>query len=511
MAEIVAELFPEAQVSISSDIVREWREFERTSTTVLNVYTKPQMAAYLSALDRGLQVRGYRGSFNIMQSSGGMTSSTMAQHAPIRTMQSGPAGGVIGAAALGARLNLPNLVSADVGGTTFDVALIVDGRSLEKSSAPVNRRPVLQPTLDIVSIGAGGGSIAWLDREGGLRVGPHSAQAVPGPACFGLGGQEPTITDAQVVLGYLDPDFYLGRRMRLDQAAAERAINDKIAQPLGLSLRAAAQGMVHLTQMNMVYAIRNITIERGHDPRDFGLVCFGGGGGMFAGALLQELELSQAIIPANPATFSAWGLLNANFREDLSRTLVMPLAELSPAGLSERLATMEGEARAKSAAHQIDPETLVIECFADLRYQGQEHSVTIPIQPDDLSGSSLAGLRARFDAYHEKAYAHALPEYAVEFVHLRLSALGLTLKPGIPKLPLPDHATAEAQKGRRPAYFAGFEASFDCPVYDRDRLGPGHHLAGPAIVEEWSSTSLVPPGQQLTVDPYGNLILRVRP
>lgn len=258
-------------------------------------------------------------------------------------IQSGPAGGVIGTVGLGQTLGIENLVSADVGGTTFDVALIVDGMALEKSSELINRRPILQPSIDIVSIGAGGGSIAWIDTEGGIRVGPHSAQADPGPVCFGLGGTDPTVTDAQVVLGYLGPEYYLGKRMKLDKAAAAKAIEEQIAKPLGLTLIEAANGIIHLTNMNMALAMRQMTIERGHDPRDFTFVCFGGGGGLFGSALLEELEMKQAIIPVNPAIFSAWGLLNADFREDLNQTMVFAMNGMSGSQLAKAFAKLENE------------------------------------------------------------------------------------------------------------------------------------------------------------------------
>lgn len=510
VAELAAEVFPEAVISISSDIVREWREFERTSTTVLDAYAKPRMTAYLKALDAGLSERRYAGTFNIMQSSGGMTSSVAVQAAPIRTLESGPAGGVIGTAALGAKLGLPDLVAADVGGTTFDVALIVDGRPLEKGETTVNRRPVLQPTLDIVSIGAGGGSIAWLDEEGALRVGPKSAEADPGPACFGLGGTAPTVTDAQVVLGYLDPGYYLGKRMTLDRAAAERAIGDTIATPLKLSLQDAALGIVRIAASNMANAIRNITIERGHDPRGFSLACFGGGGGLFAGFLLDELEMTRAIVPVYPAAFSAWGLLNAHYREDLARTIVKPLAELSLTELKAALGLLEAEATARFEAHRIPAGARVLERFADLRYAGQEHPVRVPIEPADLvdpadlNDPALSALRARFDALHEKAYAHALPGQAVELVHLRLALIGLSQLPEI--TPLPAREPGRALKGSR-AITVGAGEPLACPVVDREKLAAGERLSGPVIVEEWTSTTLVLPGQALEVDLYGNLVI----
>ena len=510
VAELAAEVFPEAVVSLSSDIVREWREFERTSTTVLDVYAKPRMTAYLKALDAGLGERRYAGTFNIMQSSGGMTSSAAVQAAPIRTLESGPAGGVIGTAALGAKLGLPDIVAADVGGTTFDVALIAEGRPLEKGETTVNRRPVLQPTLDIVSIGAGGGSIAWLDDEGGLRVGPKSAEADPGPACFGLGGTAPTVTDAQVVLGYLDPGYYLGKRMTLDRTAAERAIQDAIATPLKLSLREAALGIVKIAASNMANAIRNITIERGHDPRGFSLACFGGGGGLFAGFLLDELEMPRAIVPVYPAAFSAWGLLNAHYREDLARTMVKPLADVSLDDLKSAFAALEAEAAARFDGHRVQADARVVERFADLRYAGQEHPVRVPIEladlddPADPQDPTLAALRSRFDALHEKAYAHALPGQAVELVHLRLALIGLSHLPEMK--PLPEREPGQALKGTREIVVAGGKP-LSCAIVDREKLAAGECLSGPVIVEEWTSTTLVLPGQALEVDAYGNLVI----
>ncbi|MCH7588697.1 MAG: hydantoinase/oxoprolinase family protein [Chloroflexi bacterium] len=509
MAEIAAEVFPEAYIAISSNITREWREFERTSTTVLNVYTMPKMGAYLSALNHGLRERDYRGSFNIMQSSGGMTSSIAAQERPIRSLESGPAGGVIGASALGDKLGQANLVSADVGGTTFDVSLIIQGRPLKKSETLVDGRPVLQPTIDIMSIGAGGGSIAWLDEEGGLRIGPKSAEADPGPACYGLGGQEPTVTDAQLILGYLDPNYYLGQRMVLDRTAAELAVQSKVGDPLGMSLIEAAHGLVHLTVMNMTNAIRNITIERGHDPREFSLFCYGGGGGLFAGALMRELEMAQAIIPLNPATFSAWGLLNSDFREDLQLTSIVPLSDLTADELRRRLATLESEARDRLKVNAISSHKIVIEYYAELRYLGQEHTVRIPIQEDDLADTEMASMRARFHDAHERAYAHSLPTKPVELVSLHLSAIGMTQKPNVAELTTSDDGLRNALKASRNVYFTGEANPVDCPVYDREKLGSGDRIKGPAIIEEWTSTALVPPGQQLEVDRYGDLILSV--
>ncbi len=502
MKQWVQELYPDCVVCVSSDIVREWREFERTSTTVLNAYTQPQVERYLNALEGRLAKQKFGGSLNIMQSSGGITSSANVKTAPIRTIQSGPAGGVIGAVGLGQALGVENLVSADVGGTTFDVALVVNGRALEKSSETINRRPILQPSIDIVSVGAGGGSIAWIDAEGGLRIGPHSAQADPGPVCFGLGGKEPTVTDAQLVLGYLDPNYYLGQRMTLDLNVAAKAIEEKIAQPLGLSLIEAANGIIHLTNMNMALAMRQMTIERGYDPRDFSFVCFGGGGGLFVSALLTELEMKQAVVPQNPAIFSAWGLLNADFREDVNQTMVFKMEGETGTTLQDAFEQLKS---ALQTTTQESSQSALY--FADCRYQGQEHTVTVPVLQSDFDADDLSPLKSRFDQYHEQAYAHNLPSHSAEIVNLRLRMLGVTQKPQLAVQDNKNSSLDSAQKGERSVFFPELETAVSTPVFDRTKLQFGHSFNGPAIVEEWTSTILIHPNQQATVDEYGNLRL----
>ena len=506
-AKLARELCPDLQVCSSSEIVREFREFERTSTTVLNAYTQPRMSSYLKRLEQGLKARNYGGAFAVMQSSGGITSSKVAQQAPIRTIQSGPAGGVIGAAQLGKQLGLDNLVAADVGGTTFDVALISGGALLERTQTTFNKRPALQTTIDIVSVGAGGGSIAHMDAEGGLQVGPQSAQADPGPACFGFGGQDATVTDAQVVLGYLDPERYLGERMKLNVEAAKRVIHDKVATPLKLSLEDAAAGILHLANMNMTHAVRQVTIERGHDPRDFSLVSYGGGGGLFAAALLEELDMKQVVIPQYPATFSAYGLLNADYREDISRTFVKAHADMTPGELKERFSELEQEARDWFSAQGLDSTNVTIERFAELRYIGQEHTLKIPVEQNDFEAINLADLRNRFDNHYDRAYAHALKDHDLEFVGLRLSASLASSKPSMKKVAKGSSLVENAVERHQSVFIASHKERFYCPVYAREKLQGGHQLSGPAIIEEWNSTVLVLPNQTVNVDGYGNLLL----
>ena len=506
--EIIHEVYPEAQVSISSDITGEFREFERTSTVVLNTYVMPRMRAYVSDLEARLTDSGFRGALNMIQSTGGMVSYREAQEMPIRTLESGPAGGVIGALALGSQIGQPNLIASDVGGTSFDVALIQDGRPFEKSETYVNKRPVLQPTIDIVSIGAGGGSIAWLDEAGGFRVGPRSAEADPGPACFGKGGTEPTVTDAHLLLGRINPKFFLGQRMKLDVTTAEQAVREKIAEPLGLSIQEAAYGITHLADTNMVNAIRQVTIERGHDPRDFSLLCYGGGGGLFAGSLATELEIQTAIIPTNPAVFSAWGILNSDYREDVVRTNVIPLSEISVDRLLQMFEELAELGAGQLEKSGIPTAAVKYARVVDMRYEGQEHAVRVPVPSDaELKKEGMKALQERFDFLHEQAYAHASPGTPTELVNLRLTASVESKKPLMLEIESGSGDGSSALKATRKVYFKNADGEVDCPIYDRGKLGAGDRFEGPAVIEEWNSTVVVNPGQQLHVDAYGNLMI----
>ena len=506
--EIIHEVYPEAQVSISSDITGEFREFERTSTVVLNTYVMPRMRAYVSDLEARLTDSGFRGALNMIRSTGGMVSYREAQEMPIRTLESGPAGGVIGALALGSQIGQPNLIASDVGGTSFDVALIQDGRPFEKSETYVNKRPVLQPTIDIVSIGAGGGSIAWLDEAGGFRVGPRSAEADPGPACFGKGGTEPTVTDAHLLLGRINPKFFLGQRMKLDVTTAEQAVREKIAEPLGLSIQEAAYGITHLADTNMVNAIRQVTIERGHDPRDFSLLCYGGGGGLFAGSLATELEIQTAIIPTNPAVFSAWGILNSDYREDVVRTNVIPLSEISVDRLLQMFEELAELGAGQLEKSGIPTAAVKYARVVDMRYEGQEHAVRVPVPSDaELKKEGMKALQERFDFLHEQAYAHASPGTPTELVNLRLTASVESKKPLMLEIESGSGDGSSALKATRKVYFKNADGEVDCPIYDRGKLGAGDRFEGPAVIEEWNSTVVVNPGQQLHVDAYGNLMI----
>ncbi len=506
--EIVNEMFPEMEVSISSEITGEWREFERTSTVALNTYVLPRMKSYVGGLEEKTKKAGFDGSLNIIQSTGGMLTAAESLSRPIRTLESGPAGGMIGAVSLGGLIEVDNLIAADVGGTSFDVGLVLDGRPLEESKTAVNGRPILVPTIDIVSVGSGGGSIAWIDPSGAFRVGPMSAEANPGPVCFGRGGTEPTVTDAHVVLGRINPENFFGQRMELDTEAARAAIQAKIATPLSLSLEEAALGITRLADTSMINAIRRITIERGHDPRDLPLLCYGGGGGLFAAAIARDLGIGRAIVPINPAVFSAWGILNSDYREDLVITRVTPTADLGADFLTNRFEHLSTDCREKLAKSGVRAEDARILRFVEMRYEGQEHTVRVPITGDDLNrGAQEGGLVARFETLHERAYGHATPGHPTEVVNFRVTAVAGVTKPNLPKTPRGDGRGSAAKRGERSVYFDG-TAWTTTHIFDRTQLGNGDRITGPAIVEEWNSTTVVLPGQVLDVDRFGNLNIR---
>jgi N-methylhydantoinase A len=500
VGRLIEEVAPGVTYFLSHQVAPEWREYERTSTVVLNGYVAPQVGRYLDTLEGGLNQRGYEKPLTIIQSTGGSTSADAGRTLPIRTLESGPAGGVGAAAILARAIRRQRVIAADVGGTTFDVSLVVDGRPSEKSQTEIGYRPVLAPTLDIVSIGAGGGSIAWLDAGGGLQVGPQSAQADPGPACFGRGGIDPTVTDAYAVLGVLDPDYFLGSKMRLDLEAARQALAT-VGDSLGLDVEETADAVVRLASMNMVLAIRNITIERGHDPRTFSLLAYGGGGGMFAALIARELEVSEVIVPRLPANFSAWGIVNSDFRyDDVTHVL---------GGVDKQLlqraktALQEMEARGRDALRawgHSDDGAVLAAWLLDVRYVGQEHTIRVPIK----TGSPLEpdAVRTLFEELHHFHYAHAYETQPIELVNCRVTVTGIRPKAASTVSDAADGA--DPVKGIRSIHVPAVGRT-EATVLDRECLRPGDSWSGPALVEEWTSTTLIPPGSTLNVDELGNL------
>jgi N-methylhydantoinase A len=498
--------YPDLAVTASSEVVTEWHEFERTSTTVLNAYIQPRLRAYLADLEARLAEAEYRRPLALMQSNGGVISSQRGAALPIRTLESGPAAGVIGAQTLAAELGYDNVICTDVGGTTYDVALIENGQILERTRTEVARRPILGPTIDIVSIGAGGGSVAWIDQRGIIRVGPRSAGAYPGPACFGLGGSEPTVTDCHLLLGRLDPDNFLGARMKLDREAAHRAVRDCIAGPTGLAVDQAADGIVAIAETNMTNAIRTVTVERGLDPREFTLFAYGGGGGLFAAATAEELEIPTVVIPRAPANFSAWGILTADYREDSSLTRVQPLGPETAAQVQKDLRALDAQATAELLAYGFEDEAIERLYRVDLRYAGQEHTLTVPLETAwrDDRRALLDGCRERFVAMHQQVYGHGAHDAPLEIVTRRCRAVGRVERPRWPDWKV---STPAAPKSTRSAYFRQAGGSVETAIYERDSIARGQVIAGPAIVEEWTTTIIVPPAWCCTVDRIGDLVL----
>ena len=501
----IREGHPELSVSTSAEVAPEWREFERTSTAVLNAFVQPGFSGYLDDLRDRLRGHGYDRPIAVMQSNGGVIEAARASALPIRTLQSGPAGGVIGAHGLAKELGLRDVICTDVGGTSFDVALIQDGEVVERPESEIGGRPVLAPFIDIVSIGAGGGSIAFLDETGSLRVGPQSAGARPGPVCFGFGGLEPTATDCQLVLGRLDPDRFLGSRMRLDIEAARRAIEERIARSLGLDVEDAAAGVIRILESNMSHAIHSITVERGVDPRTFTLLPYGGAGGFFAAATAEELGIPRIVIPRAPAVFSAWGLLCSDVREDASLTRVRPLQEASADGLVRDLETLRGRVERELISYGFGGSGIRIDHRVELRFDGQEHTIGVPIEGSWLErpGALAAGVRERFTRMHRRLYGHGDPEGPIEVVTARCRATGAVERPRWPAWEVGGPAEPRTSREVR---FVG-SGPLDTPVYERERLALGQTIAGPALVEEWTTTIVVPPGWRASTDRLGDLVM----
>jgi N-methylhydantoinase A len=500
--------FPHLPVSISSEIACEWREFERTSTTVLNAANQPLVSGYLRTLADKLRSEGYSRPIAIMQSNGGVCSAEVAAQKPIRTLMSGPAGGVIGAKFLSDALGYRNVISADVGGTTFDVALIQDGRILEKFESEIAGRPMLGSLIDVTSIGAGGGSIGWIDQRGTLRVGPQSAGARPGPACFGLGGTQATVTDAQLALGWLDAKNFLGGRMQLDTGAARDALG-ALARPLGQTVEAIAAGMIVLAATGMSNAIRRKTIERGLDPREFVMLAYGGGGALFAAMLCEELGMHTAVVPRLAANFSAWGILTSDYVEDASRTSSRLLDAHALASVRPLLEELQSETVSALVGYGFTPDRIETSYRVDVRFVGQAFAITVPLDPTALASPAVfvERIRSEFVKAHRQLYGHGDDTMACQISTLRCRSIG---RVRIPPLPRVTQGGAGRPRNARTIRLAPGGEPMRAEVYERADLNPGFVLQGPAIVEEWTTTCFIPPGWRATLDEFGNLLLTDR-
>lgn len=503
--QVVREEFPEAYVSASHEVLPEFREYERLSTVVVNAYLGPVMAGYLRRLRPRLQQLDITVPPHITQSNGSILSlETAAQH-PVRTILSGPSAGVVGAGYVAHRAGFDDVITFDMGGTSTDVALIERGRPRMAQQMEVRGYPIKAPMLDINTVGAGGGSIAWIDQGGHLKVGPQSAGANPGPACYGLGNTEPTVTDANVVLGLLNPTALLGGGMPIQAAAAERSVA-RLGERLGLDVPATAQGIISVVTATMARAIRVISIQRGYDPRDYTLVAFGGGGPLHAARLARDLEIPTMLVPAAPGLLCALGLLVTDLRTDYSLTRLLPATAAALAALAAAFAELEQQAAAWFEREGIPPERRLVRRSVDMRYTGQNYELAVPAPTGPLTPEHLAALRDAFAQQHLQTYGFAADE-AIQIVTFRLEALALVPKA---ELPADDDCGCDASAacaGTRRVYLPEAGGTVACPVYQRDRLRCGNQVMGPAIIEQMDSTTLLLPGQGARVDCWRNLVI----
>ncbi len=505
-------LWPEISVIASHDITREWREYERTSTTVLTAYVHPVAKRYLGRLKEELDGAGFRGAPYIMQSNGGIETLEASTRNPITMIESGPASGVLGAIALGKLTGDRNMIALDIGGTTAKCSLIHDGAARVTTDYRIEwdrtnpGYPIKTPVIDIVEIGNGGGSIAWLDEGKRLRVGPQSAGADPGPAAYGRGGLKPTTTDAQLVCGRIDADNLLGGEIRADRESLTRSFAPLI-EHLGGTIDDVARGVIRIADANMVNALKLVSINRGYDPREYALLAYGGGGAMHAVALAEELQIPTVVVPVNSAVFSAWGMLVTDLRRDYLRTRVTSLNESSAAIIGEVYEEMTRFAWDQYLHDGLSAERIRLECLADMRYVGQEHTVKVELPEGKITRESLATARASFDAAHERAFTYRLP-HDVQIVNFHVAAHGLVEKPELPRIRPAEGPAERAVRTRRPVYFDG-HAMVDTPIYRRELLGAGAEFFGPAIVEEAAATTVVPPGKRVRMDEFGNIRISV--
>lgn len=508
--ELCRALLPETSLSLSSEVAPEFREYERTSTAVLNAYLQPVVERYLAQLLERLAAKYGEVDLRIMQANGGTITAEAARTAAVKTVNSGPAGGVMAGAWIGRLTGDRKLITVDMGGTSFDIGVIEGGIPTVTSDGKFAGYPVKIPIIDIDTIGAGGGSIAWIDKGGVLNVGPQSAGADPGPACYGLGGSEPTVTDANLVLGRVDPAYFLGGEMPLDPELARRAIRTRVAKPLGLSLEEAAAGIIRLVNANMVKGIGVNSIERGLDVREFALIAFGGAGPLHAAELARELAIRRVVVPPYPAALSAFGLLVSDTRHDYVRTIARRQSELQPADLLAAFLALEEAGRAQLARERVPPALQRYAWSTDLRYEGQSYELATPVERTRRMGrGTIERIVARFNALHQQVYAYSSVDEETEFINVRVAAIGRVPPVRLPRGRPGGASPGRALKARRPVYFSG-TGFVPTTVYERDRLAPGQGVPGPALIEEPASVTVVPPGWGALVDPYRNLVLALR-
>jgi len=504
---VVERVLPAAYVSVSSEVLPEFREYERWSTTLLNAAVGPRMEAYLESFLARVKQLDIAVEPYTIHSNGGLMSVRAVRAFPVRTCLSGPAAGVVGAAAIGRVAGFENLVTFDVGGTSTDVSLIYRGKPLFSSSRLVADYPLKTPMIDIHVIGAGGGSIAWMDDAGALKVGPKSAGADPGPAAYARGGGEPTITDAQICLHRLNPVALLDGRLKVDAAAARAAIEAKVARPLGLTLEQAAEGVIRIANANMSRAIRAVSTERGYDLSQFALFAYGGAGPLHALDVAAECGISTVIVPQEPGTLCARGMLLTDISFDFVRSEIAEVTAESWQHACKLFAEMESEAQAWLERERVPASEQSFRCHIDARYQGQNFEVIVAMPR--VAADGMAEFLELFDAAHRREYGYGVPGRAVEIVNCRLQAVGNVAKAPLRQIDA-NGSVAAAVTGQRKIYFGVERGWLSAPVYARSRLPGGSTLTGPALIEEMSSTVLLAPEQVATVDGIGNIVINVK-
>jgi N-methylhydantoinase A len=504
--ELIRKIAPSAQVYLSSEVLPQIREYSRLATTVTNAYVAPVVSRYIDRLERALIDRGFHRRLYIMQSTGGSLTTGVVRKIPVRIIESGPAAGVLAAAYIGSLTRNDKIISFDMGGTTAKAGLIEGKEPRIVSRFQAGEWLLGVSSLDLVEVGSGGGSIAWIDNSGMLKVGPQSAGADPGPACYGRGGDVPTVTDADLVLGWLNADFFLGGQMPLNFDAARSSIEERIAQPLGLDPVNAADGIVRIVNSHMVEALRLVTVARGEDPREYAMVAFGGCGPVHAAKLAEELRIGRVIVPAAPGVASAMGLLVSDLRRDYVRTRVGDLQEVDVGRVQAQFEELEQSALEELAAENIPAARIQFERALDLRYAIQKYELAVRVGGGALIEQDKATWRRLFDERHEQQYGTRAADQKVEIVNYHLTAKLPLPRPQPRKLSARSGGPDSALKAFRKAFF---DEWVETPVYARDRLGYGHHLVGPAIIEQVDSTTVIHPKQKAHVEEFGNLIIEV--
>ncbi|MFC2948123.1 hydantoinase/oxoprolinase family protein [Virgibacillus sediminis] len=501
---ILNELVPEVSITLSCEILPEFREYERTSTSVANAYVLPKMKHYLKHLDDSIKEMEIPSNLYVMQSNGGVISADTAMNMPVRTMLSGPAGGVLAGCIVAKNTAYKNIITIDMGGTSLDTALIENEEPQYTTVSEIDGRPIKVPMVEMHTIGSGGGSIAWIDAGGALRVGPHSAGADPGPVCYGKGGTEPTVSDANVILGRLNPDSILGGRMKMDVESARKAMKEKIAAPLGITVEEAAEGVLRVINANMVRGIRVISIEKGHDSRNFSLMAFGGAGPLHAVDIAKELGSKEVIIPPSPGIACAMGMLMADVRHDYVQTYSTKLSALDFNKVNEIVDSLAAEAKQDLENEGFAEDDIELEASLDLRYIRQAYEINVPIHDLKVTESSLAKATNLFHEIHERVYGFNRKGEELELINVRLIGNGKIKEVSTDREELLTDGKVE-KIGERDIYFN--DSFVTTPIYERTSMNSSVSITGPAVIEQLDSTIIIHPDQKVTTDHTGNLII----